>query len=254
MARVRTAAQAARWIDRVGIALLFPKADVVLSSLWEAVNGDSTAQWAVRDAEGAFLGWSEEMALVWGLKDDLPARRLTCVGKHLAGVATCVAPRALPALYALTDRPGRPEDFRGAVAGLELELCEAVLDAGPLTAPALREAVGAAKKDVDRAVLRLQRTLVLTNAGVVEQERGWGAIAVDLTARRFELGPLPTEAEARRELLRYVFAAAREVTAADVAGALGWRRKQAAEVLDAAVLDGIATSRQGDGFRIWTRV
>jgi hypothetical protein len=232
MARVRTAAQAAKWIDRAGIALLFPKADIVLSSLWEAVNGDRSTQWAVRDADGAFVGWTEEMGTVWGLKDELPERRLACVGKHLGGVATCIAPRALPALYALTGRRGHPEDFRGEVEGLELAVCEAVLDAGPLTAPALRDAVGAAKKDVDRAVVRLQRALVLTNAGVVEQERG----------------SLPTEAAARRELVGYVLAAATEVTAADVAGALGWRRKQAE-----AVLDEVATSRDGDGFRIWRR-
>ena len=248
MARVRTAAQAAKWIDKAGIALLFPKADVVLTSLWEAVNGDRSTQWAVRDADGAFLGWTEEMGIVWGLKDELPDRRLACVGKHLAGVATCIAPRALPALYSLTGRPGRPEDFRGEAEGLELAVCEAVLDAGPLTAPALRDAVGAVKKDVDRAVLRLQRRLVLTNAGVVEQDRGWGAIAVDLLARRFELGPLPAEAEARRQLVGYVLAAATEVTAADVAGALGWRRKQAE-----AVLDEVAVSRDEDGFRVWKR-
>jgi hypothetical protein len=135
VATVRTAAQAAKWIDRAGIALLFPKADIVLPSLWEAVNGDRSTQWAVRDAEGAFLGWTEEMGVVWGLKDVLPERGLACVGKHLGGVATCIAPRTLPALYALTGRPGRPEDFRGAVEGIELDLCEAVLDLGPLTAP-----------------------------------------------------------------------------------------------------------------------
>jgi hypothetical protein len=248
VARVRTAAQAAKWIDRAGIAMLFPKTDVVLPSLWEAVNGDRSTQWAVRDADGAFLGWTEEMGVVWGLKDTLPERRLACVGKHLAGVATCIAPRTLPAVYALTGRPGRPEDFRGAIDGLELDLCEAVLDLGPLTAPALRDALGAAKKDVDRAVLRLQRALVLTNAGVVEQERGWPAIAVDLLARRFSLGRLPEESVARRELASLVLAGATEVTAADLAGALGWRRKQAE-----AVLDEVAVSRDGGGFRIWTR-
>ena len=242
MARVRTAAQAAKWIDRAGIALLFPKADIVLASLWEGVNGDRARRWAVRDADGAFLRWSEEMGVIWGLKDELPERRLACVGKHLAGVATCIAPRALPALYALTGRPGRPEDFRGDAEGLELAVCEAVLDAGPLTAPALRDAVGAGKKDVDRAVLRLQRRLVLTNAGVVEQERGWGAIAVDLLARRFELGTLPPEDVARRELIGHLFAASAELTAADAAGALGWRRKQAE-----AVLDEVATSHDGGG-------
>jgi hypothetical protein len=47
----------------------------------------------------------------------------------------------------------------------------------------------------------------------------------------------------------YLLAAATGVTAADVAGALGWRRKQAE-----AVLDEVATSRDGGGFRIWSRV
>jgi hypothetical protein len=248
VARVRTAVQAASWIDRAGIALLFPKADIVLPSLWEAVNGDRSTQWAVRDAGGAFLGWTEEMGIVWGLKDELAERRLACVGKHLAGVATCIAPRTLPALYALTGRPGRPEDFRGAAEGLELDLCEAVLERGPLTAPALRNLLGAAKKDVDRCVLRLQRSLVLTNAGVVEQERGWPAIAVDLLARRFELGPLPSEQDACRELAGLVLTGAADLTGADLAGALGWRRKRAE-----AVLDEVAVSRDGGGFRIWSR-
>ena len=232
----------------MGIALLFPKADIVLPSLWEAVNGDRSTQWAVRDADGVFIGGTEEMGIAWGLKDELPERRLACVGKHLAGVATCIAPQTLPALYALTGRPGQPEDFRGAAEGLELEVCEAVLDAGPLTAPALRETLGAGKKDVDRAVLRLQRSLVLTNAGVVDQERGWPAIAVDLLARRFELGSLPAEADARRSLARLVITAAGELTAADLAGALGWRRKQAE-----AVLDEVAESRDAGGFRIWAQ-
>src|SRR4029079_12053568 len=34
---IRTVPQAARWVDKVGLALLFPKADVVLPSLWEQV-------------------------------------------------------------------------------------------------------------------------------------------------------------------------------------------------------------------------
>ena len=249
MAFVRTAVQAARWLDRVGIALLFPKADIVLPSLWEAVNGDREERWAVRDEAGAFVRWTDELGVLWGLKDELPARRLACVGKHLAGVSTCVSPRELPSLYALTGRRGAPDDFRDELAGLELELAEAVLGLGPLTAPALREAVGAAKKDVDRALLRLQRRLVLTHAELVDAERGWGAIAVDILPRRFALGRLPEEAAARRHLAELVLVAAGEATAADLAGALGWRR-----TLAASVLDEVAESRDGGGFRIWTRL
>jgi hypothetical protein len=39
-----------------------------------------------------------------------------------------------------------------------------------------------------------------------------------------------------------------ELTAADLAGALGWRRKEAA-----AVLEEVGDGRDAEGFRIWTR-
>ena len=136
MAQVRTAAQAAKWIDRAGIALLFPKADIVLPSLWEAVNGDRSTQWAVRDADGAFLGWTEEMGIVWGLKDELAERRLACVGKHLAGRRHLH--RSAHAAGAL-----RAHRAPGAARGLSrrrskassCDLCEAVLDARPADGP-----------------------------------------------------------------------------------------------------------------------
>ncbi|MGH3001538.1 MAG: hypothetical protein ACRDM1_02520, partial [Gaiellaceae bacterium] len=59
---------------------------------------------------------------------------------------------------------------------------------------------------------------------------------------------LPARDEARRVLARLVLAAAGEVTAADVGAVLGWRRREAE-----AVLDEIAESRPGAGFRIWVR-
>jgi len=60
---VRTLSQAAKWVDTVGLALLFPKTDVVLPSLWEQVNGDAGRNWAVRDAEGGFVEWTAESRL-----------------------------------------------------------------------------------------------------------------------------------------------------------------------------------------------
>jgi DNA glycosylase AlkZ-like len=246
--RVRTAKQAAAWLDRVGIALLLVKADVVLPSLWEAVKGDREQTWAIRDAEGAFVEWSEEMGVVWRLKDELPDRGLACVGKHLGGGVACIAPWALPLLYALTGRAGTPDDFRAELDGLELQLAEAVLEEGARSGPELRELVGAPKPAVGRALARLQRRLVLTNAGLVEREQGWPAVALELVPRAWQLPKLPSEAEARRALARLVLDAAGELTAADLAAALGWRRKVAAQVLDE-----VAEGRDGDGFRIWMR-
>jgi hypothetical protein len=237
---VRTLSQAAKWVDKVGLALLFPKADVVLPSLWEQVNGDAAPTWAVRDEQGAFVEWTKEMGFLWRAKDDLPARGLVCVGKHVARVATCVAPRLVPSLIAAGE-PYEPE-------GIEAEIVEAIAREGPLTGPALREATGISKKDVDKSVAALHRRLVLTNSHLVEQDGPWGAIAHDLLVRKWQVPKrLPPREEARRELARLFLASAGEVTAADLSP-LGWRRKEAA-----LVLDEVAEGREENGFRIWRR-
>jgi hypothetical protein len=132
--------------------------------------------------------------------------------------------------------------------GIEVELVEAITREGPLTGPALREATGAAKKDVDKAIVALHRRLVLTNSHLVEQDGPWGAIAHDLLVRKWKVPKrLPPREEARRELARLFLASAGEVTAADLSP-LGWRRKEAA-----AVLDEVAEGRDEEGFRIWRR-
>jgi hypothetical protein len=238
---VRTLEEAAAWVDRVGLALLFPKADVVLPSLWEQVNGSPARNWAERDPDGGFVRWTDEMGFLWGAKDELPARGLVCVGKHLARVATCVTPRLVPVLVAA----GGPAELQG----IEREVAAAVAADGPLTGPQLRLLLGTGKKEADRAVASLHRRLVLTNSHLVEEGGAWGALAHDLLARKWALPRrLPGRAESRRELAGIVLAGATEVTAADLAGALGWRRPEAESVLDE-----IAPSREQEGFRIWVQ-
>jgi hypothetical protein len=238
---VRSLDEAAAWIDRAGLAVVFPKADLVLPSLWEQVNGSPEQNWAIRDADGGFVRWSEPMGFLWGAKDDLPAAGLACVGKHLARVSACIAPRLVPTVAASRDDT--------APDGLEAEIVTVIEDGGPATGPELRTVIGAAKKDVDKAVGSLHRQLVLTTSHLVEQEGPWGAIAHDLLARKWKMpATLPSPADARRELARLVLDQAGELTAADLAAPFGWRRKEAA-----GMLDEIAEGRDGDGFRIWAR-
>ncbi|MGH3003092.1 MAG: AlkZ-related protein, partial [Gaiellaceae bacterium] len=176
---VRTLEEAADWVDRVGLALLFPKADVVLASLWEQVNGSPARDWAVRDRDGTFVRWTDEMGFLWEAKDALPALGLVCVGKHLARVATCVSPRLVPVLVAARD-PAEP-------AGIDRAVADAVAAEGPLTCPQLRTLVGGSKKEVDRAVAGLHHRLVLTNSHLVDGGGAWGALAHDLLARKWAL-------------------------------------------------------------------
>lgn len=241
MARVRTLRQAAAWIDRVGLALVFPKSDVVLPSLWEQVHGDPAPEWAERDADGAFVRWTPDLAFLWRAKDELPGKGLVCVGRHLARSVSCVRPALLPALAAAGAEvePG-PE---------ELHVVAAVRENGPLTAPQLRSLLGLDKRTVERALAQLHRRVVLTHSHLVGDGAGWGSLAHELVERKWPSAvPPPARDEARQELARLVLGAAGELAAPDLAAIFGWRRRQTA-----AVLDEVAESRDGGGFRIWTR-
>ena len=179
--RVRTLEQAAAWVDEVGVALLFSNGDYVLPSLWEAVAGQSDVDWAIRDDDGRYVSFTPEMERVWSWKDELPARRLACVGLHVARTSSLVSPALVGAVYVLT------AEARDGLEGLELELADAALELGrPATRRELRLLVGADKRLGDRAVNALQRKLVLTNAGLDTEGSGWGATLHDLFARRWK--------------------------------------------------------------------
>jgi chromosome segregation and condensation protein ScpB len=246
---------AAAFVDRVGIAVAWGKADLVLPSLWHGIAGPD-ADWAVRDEAGKALEFTPEFQRLWRWKDELPERRLACAGRHFSGAALVIAPRLLAAAYALTGRPGTADDFReGEFEPLELEVAEVVLANDPLTGPEIRRLLGTTdRKAVDRAVGRLQRRLVLTNAGAAEQTQGWRAIRQDVFARRWRksLRRLPAEDEARRNLALAVLSGTDEVSAADVAAALGWRRKQAESVLGELTETERAIETAEAGLRLWS--
>jgi hypothetical protein len=198
---------------------------VVLPSLWEQVSSLQHVDWEV-----------EEINFFWWCKDQLPARGLTCVGKHLARSVSCIAPRLLPTLVAAN---GEPADGDPVV--------DAIHDLGPLTGPQLREATGLGKKEIDRSIASLHHRLVLTSSHLVDEGSTWGTLAHDLLARKWKLPKkLPDRDAARRDLGSIVLAQAGELTPADLGGALGWRRKEAA-----GVLEEIAEGQDADGYTIY---
>jgi hypothetical protein len=254
--RLRTLDGAAAWMEEVGLALLYPNADYVLPSLWEAVAGRVPVDWAIRDDDGKFISFTHEMDRVWSWKDELPAAKLACVGLHLARTSALVAPRLVAPLYALTGREGTPTDFRSADLGdVELAVAEAVLEVGrPATRRELRLLIGADKRTTDRAVNALQRKLVLTNAGTTSTESGWSSTLHDLFARRWrpKLRRLPARERAVVRLAEAVLRGADDVSAADLAAVLRLRRREAASVLEALEARGVAVPRLDDGVPVWS--
>ena len=208
--------------------------------------------WATVDDTGRHV-FTPEMAKCWAWKDELPERELRVRRQAPRDGGARSSRRG--SFRRSTRSPaaaGAPEDFReGDFTPLQLEVAEAALAEGPSTGPELRALVGAEKKQVDAAVVVLQRALVLTNAGVVEQKQGWNAIAVDVLARRWDVSKRPKEDEARRELAAAVLASSRDVSAADLGGALGWRLKRSRETLDQLVELGAAERQEHQGLALW---
>lgn len=216
----------------------------MLPSLWEAVAGTREVEWGIERDDGKFE-FTPEMARCWQWKDELPERGLALVGKHFGRWAAVVAPRLAGAAYAAA------AERRQSLTALQHEIVGAVRQEGPSTGPELRELVGAEKKAVDTAIVGLQRALVLTNARLVEQRQGWGAIAVDLVDRLWEL---PVVEEPHLGLARAVLSSSGELSAADLGGALGWRVRPARDVLDELVERGEAVGRTADEVMLYSSV
>jgi hypothetical protein len=238
---VATLADAAAWVDRVGLALVFPRDDVVLPSLWLAAGG--TDQYAKRDESGTFLGWTPPMQFVWTTKDELPAKGHCAAGKHLRGRASLVALDVFPALVALAPRDEPVE--------LEREVVALLREQGPLNTRELPDLLPHHERKRVRATLdRLQKSLVVTNAGLEETD-GWPAIVVDLVERRYadRLRDLPAPVDARALLAERALAVAGELTAEDLRGAFGWRKADATAALEALGVD----ARDEEGFTVFVR-
>src|SRR6266446_3336838 len=246
--RLRTLDQAAAWLDEVGLALLFPNGDYVLPSLWEAVAGHSDVEWGVQNDDGKWV-FTPETARVWTWKDELPARRLACVGLHVARTSSLVSPALVAAVYAVT------ADARAAIDGLDREIAQTAAELGrPTTRRELRLLVGADKRLVDRSVNALQRKLVLTNAGLDTTGSGWGATLHDLFDSRWKtkLRKLPSREDALAALAAAIVRAAGEASAADVAAALKIRRRETMETLDRLEANGVVAAISRDELRLWT--
>ncbi len=77
--------------------------------------GTTEITWSSRDEEGRFLDFSPEFGRVWRWKDELPERRLVCVGKHVRGRSTLVSLRVLPALLAARGEVEEPSPLEQAI-------------------------------------------------------------------------------------------------------------------------------------------
>lgn len=204
--RLATLASAARFIDDVGFAVLFPADRAEVPSLYEAVAGPDAQAWAT--------GMGDTESLIWEWKDALPSAGHAWSGKLVHRRACVVSPELLALLY---QGAGDLDDHRDIDLPPESHRIADALLHGPLPTSALRELIGDRGR-YDRGITELHRRLLVTSAGTAPQRSGWPATLVDLTCRVFEVGGRGDRTEAARRFLATVI----EARPADLAKAFAW--------------------------------
>ena len=230
--RLRSIEEAARFVEDVGFALLFPTDRPTAPTLWEAVAGPDAVPFA--------HGMGDSESLVWSWKDALPEARMAWSGPFLHRRASLLSPRLLAALY---PGEGAPDDHRAfSLSGDAHRIAEALLT-GPMPSSALRKLVGDRSR-YDRAIRELHRQLLVTSAGTREQRSGWPAVAIELTCRRFDVGDGQDHRYATARFLDTMV----EATPADLARAYGWPTDLARAALNDLVAQEAAVRPPG-GYR-----
>jgi hypothetical protein len=132
---------------------------------------------------------------------------------------------------------------------VESEVLDLLASVGPTSAREVPELLPQHERKAVRAALdRLQRRLLVTNAGLEESE-GWPANVVDLVERRYAdlLRAPPDREAARRTLAGRLHDSAGELSAADVAAVFAWRKKEAEAVLESLGVE----RREEQGVAVW---
>jgi len=204
--RIGSLERAASFVDDVGFALLFPTPKLLAPSLWEAVAGE--------DAEPFATGMGANEQKVWTWKDALPGRGLAWYGTFLAGRGSFLSPALLAALY---PGAGEVDDHESMALSPTAHQIARLLGGEPLPSVVLRQLIGDRNR-YQRAVVELQRHLLITTAGVQKQRTGWPSTLLDLTCRQFDVGGSLDHGFATRKFLGTML----QATPADLARIFRW--------------------------------
>jgi len=195
----RTMAQLAKWIDRVGFALLMPHKTIPLPSLFEAIRGKAGGH--------PFRPWTKDSDIMWEMKDTLPKNHLAFYGAIWGGKPGFCSVEMLPCLMKMWGCPPGPDGFRTAYREGMLSydanrIGELLIRTGPINTNALRKRIGIPPNTFKRALAELQGKLLVAKCGTEAIAKIWEAAVVDMSANIF-----PT---AHSEARTISFMAARE--------------------------------------------
>jgi hypothetical protein len=183
--KVKTPAEAVRFINAAGYCLLFPIKNLPLPSLYHAVKGAKPPR---------NLAWDTEVEKLWGWKDELGRRRRAYYGKYFRGRGTFISLEFLPHFLAMRGSPLAPGECNRFYAAGQISddgrtIWEALAKHGPRATLELRHAC---KMDstrgnlrFKRAMLDLQCLLAIVHFGTEQETAAWASGRFELTCRAF---------------------------------------------------------------------
>lgn len=185
--KITTAAQAVHFIDALGFCALYPITGLPLASLYFAVTR--------RDPHVKYK-WDKKSEMLWRWKDELPLKRRAFYGKYFKGRGTFLSVKFLPYFIAMNDSAFAPGDFERLYAAGRIRqdarvIWEALAKYGSLPTLELRHACRmdtiAGNKRFKRAMLDLQRLLIVVHFGVEQETASWASGRFELTCRAFRM-------------------------------------------------------------------
>ena len=234
--RLKTPADAVRFVNEVGFCFLWPIQGVEMPSLWAAVAGDRP----VADEH------DDPGHVTWGWKDQSLDKRRWYYAKLLRGKATLVSLKMLPHFYALSENFGGPDDYleeyRAGRLSLEAKtIYEVLRDGGAMDTVRLRRearmSADASQARFEKALTDLQKGLKVLPVGVAEAGAWRYAFVYELVDRWFpdlpESARRITRSAARIELARRYVENVCAATPAAVGRLFNWRKDET----EAAIAD-----------------
>lgn len=179
---MRTPADAVKFLNHVGFCVLFPVKGVPLPSLYHAASR--------RPA----LVWDRFCMLIWKWKDELPRRRRAFYAKYFKGRGSFISLAMLPYFLAVEESAAAVEDFddfykQGRITHDARAIWEALAANGPMATLELRHSINMETKAGNlrfkKAMLELQRKLLVVHFGAEQETNAWASGRFELTARAF---------------------------------------------------------------------
>lgn len=190
--KVATPADAVRFLDAVGYCLLFPIKNMPLPSLYFAVSWEANPD------------WDQYATKIWSWKDELPRKRRAFYGKYFKGHGSFLSLKMLPNFLAVQGTAVQPDDYdtfyaAGRIRDDARTIWKALAKHGPLATLELRHAckmeMTSGNVRFKRAMLDLQRLLLVAHFGAEQETAAWASGRFELTCRAF-----PRETAAARRI------------------------------------------------------